>query len=65
MNRLSALEFFGFRGNIVDGDVSWLLRLPKLKVAGFNDKRHYTHKTAEIRKLLAGEGSGVRPTNNK
>jgi len=46
LNELTALESFSFVGtNIVDGDLRPCLRL---RFAGFLDKRHYSHRSAEF-----------------
>jgi len=46
LNELTELESFSFVGtNIVDGDLTPCLRL---KFAGFLDKRHYSHRSAEF-----------------
>lgn len=40
--------------NILDGDLSPLLTLPKLKRCGFRQRRHYSHSNAEIDSALRG-----------
>jgi protein phosphatase 1 regulatory subunit 7 len=47
LNDLPLLESFSFVGtNIVDGDLTPCLRL---KFVGFSDKRHYSHRKADIK----------------
>ena len=41
--------------NVLDGDLSPLLSLPKLESIGTMDKRHYSHTTAEIMAALAAK----------
>jgi len=46
LNNLTALESFSFVGtNIADGDLTPCL---KLKFAGFADRRHYSHRSADF-----------------
>jgi hypothetical protein len=45
--------------NVLDGDLSPLLSHPKLESVGTLDKRHYTHKAAEIEAALAARPSGA------
>jgi hypothetical protein len=48
------LDFFSFVDtNVLDGDLSPLLDLPKLRYVGTMDKRNYSHKMAEFNELLA------------
>jgi hypothetical protein len=47
--------------NVVDGDLSPLLSLPKLEYAGTLDKAHYSHSVAEIDQAIASKSrSAVR-----
>jgi hypothetical protein len=39
--------------NVIDGDLSPLLSLPKLEYAGTLDKKHYSHSAAEIDEAIA------------
>lgn len=41
--------------NVIDGDLSPLLSLPKLESIGTMDKRHYSHTTAEILATIAAK----------
>ena len=43
LKKLKALACFGDT-NIVDGDLSYLEKLPQLALLGCPDRRHYTHK---------------------
>jgi hypothetical protein len=52
---LSRLDFFSFVGtNVADGDLSPLLQLPELRYVGTLDKRHYSHRSDDLNKLLKG-----------
>lgn len=49
-------EFFFYEStNIVDGDISPLLNLKKLKSISFQNRRHYTHRREDFGKLYASE----------
>lgn len=51
---LSRLDFFSFvETNVVDGDLSPLLRLPSLRKVGTFDKKHYNYKSDAIDEILA------------
>jgi len=55
IEQLSELRDFRFvNTNIINGDLSPLIRHPKIENAGFLNKRHYSHKDTEIDKLIAG-----------
>lgn len=54
--RLRDFRFVGT--NVVDGDLSPLLRLPKLENVGTMDKRHYSHSTADIHAAIAAKRRG-------
>jgi hypothetical protein len=41
--------------NVIDGDLSPLLSLPKLESVGTLDKRHYSHSAAEIKAAIAAK----------
>lgn len=51
---LTQLECFNFSGstNIKDGNLTLLTKLPKLKLVGFQNRKHYTHKFKELQKIL-------------
>lgn len=52
---LDQLDFFSFvETNVVDGDLSPLLKLPKLRYVGTMGKRHYSHKMHALNELLKG-----------
>lgn len=51
MNRLDIFSFV--ETNVVDGDLSPLLALPRLRYAGTLDKRHYNYKCDALNELLA------------
>jgi hypothetical protein len=58
---LQHLDFFTFvETNVTDGDLSPLLKLPRLRVAGTLGKKHYSHTPAELDKALADRGQGWR-----
>jgi hypothetical protein len=59
LSRLQNLEeiIFWEDTNVVDGDVGLLLKLPKLKNAGFRNRRHYTYRVEEVNRLLQSKGS--------
>ena len=47
------LDFFSFvETNVEDGDLSPLLKLPKLRYVGTMDKRHYNYKFKELNESL-------------
>lgn len=50
------LDWLVFAGstNIVDGDLSVLLELPRLRTIAFKNRRHYSHKLKEIQRVLGG-----------
>ncbi len=51
---LGWLDFFSFVDtNVVDGDLSPLLRLPRLEYVGTFDKKHYNLKSATLMETLA------------
>ena len=51
IQKMPNLKFLSFvNTNILDGDLSSLINL---KYAGFDNKRHYSHKMEEIKKLIA------------
>ena len=45
LKKLKAVNFFGSKTTIVDGDLSVFEKLPNLAMAGFAPRRHYTHKS--------------------
>jgi len=51
---LESLETMGLMGgtNVLDGDLSGLLKLPVLRFAGVDKKKHYSHTPAELTKHL-------------
>jgi hypothetical protein len=51
-NGLPALEYFGLlqTTNVADGDLSALLKLPRLKHASIRDRKHYNVKNADLPK---------------
>jgi hypothetical protein len=50
---LNHLDFFSFVDtNVLDGDLSPLVRLPKLRKIGTFDKKHYQQKSDEIEAIL-------------
>jgi hypothetical protein len=56
---LTELEkfFFPVSTNVLDGDMSVLLTLPRLKNVAYQYRRHYSHKSDEInRRLKARSG---------
>lgn len=56
---MDALEFFSFvETNVVDGDLSPLLKLPRLLYVGTVDKRHYNYKMHEFNELLEQKNCG-------
>jgi hypothetical protein len=57
MNRL---DFFSFVDtNVVGGDLSPLLDLPKLRYAGTLDKKHYNYTSAALNQILDGRFQGI------
>jgi protein phosphatase 1 regulatory subunit 7 len=51
------LDFFTFVDtNVVDGDLSPLLKLPRLRSVGTLDKKHYSHTEDELEEALARRG---------
>lgn len=53
ITRLKNLDFFSFvNTNVIDGDLTPLLDCKSLTFAGFLNKRHYSHKSEEIKALL-------------
>lgn len=53
MAGLKHLDFFSFvETNVVDGDLSPLLRLPCLRSVGTMDKKHYSHTSDELNEAL-------------
>lgn len=58
VSRLRNLETIGFLDtNIKDGDLSPLLTLEKLIFVGVTDKKHYSHKSAQLKKELEKRSS--------
>lgn len=56
---MDQLDFFSFvETNVEDGDLSPLLRLPKLRYVGTSDKRHYNYKFADINEILHQDKNG-------
>lgn len=55
IENLTELEKFIFyeSTNIVDGDLSPILGLKKLKSIGFQNRRHYNHRSEDLRNLYA------------
>lgn len=53
--RLPDLEFLSFWGTtkILDGDLSYCIEHPTLRYAGFDNKRHYSHKFEQVKLLLS------------
>ncbi len=50
---LAKLDFFSFvETNVVDGDLSPLLSLPKLRYVGTMDKKHYNYKMQRLNEVL-------------
>lgn len=50
---LKNLEILAFEStNIIDGDLSSCLELTKLKHIGFSNKRHYSHKSDELKSFI-------------
>lgn len=47
-----------FSTNVEDGNLNVLARLPKLRIARFENRRHYSHKASELNELLAQRRSG-------
>src|SRR5262249_32680780 len=58
-------EFRFVDTNVIDGDLSPLLSLPKLKSVGLLDKGHFSHTTAEIKAAVdaKSKGAGRRRAN--
>lgn len=56
VSQLTALETLVFDGttHIVDGDLTLLLGLKKLRKVSFQNRRHYSHRREDIRALLGG-----------
>lgn len=53
ISKLLNLEFLSIvNTNILDGDMSHCLNLKKLRHVGFFDKRHYSHKSSELKSIL-------------
>jgi hypothetical protein len=46
--------------NVIDGDLSPLLRLPNLEYVGTLDKKHYSHSAAEIKAAIAARPKSTR-----
>ncbi len=58
MKGMRDLDFFSFVDtNLVDGDLSPLLELPKLRYVGTLDKRHYSCKCDDLNAKLQARGS--------
>lgn len=56
--KLTHLDFFSFVDTIVeDGDLSVLLKLPRLRYVGTFNKRHYNYKCDELNEILKGRVS--------
>lgn len=49
LQRLERIDL-GFRTKVADGDLSALTRLPRLRYADFEDRKHYSHKSADFPK---------------
>jgi len=62
----SRLEGFGFfETNVVDGDLTPLLRHPSLTFVGSLDKRHYSHRVAEINQALTARATSLPVENGR
>lgn len=60
VSRLKKLESFGLLDTTVkDGKLDPLLSLERLTMVGITDKKHYSHKDAQLRKLIEGRRSSV------
>jgi len=55
LERLNELERIGFdtSTNILDGDMTVLIGLPKLKRVAFQNRKHYTHTREELNAIFA------------
>jgi hypothetical protein len=57
---LTKLDSFSFvETNVLDGDLSSLLQLPKLRYVGTFDKKHYSHKMDDINAVLKNRGQST------
>ena len=53
IKELSRLKFFSFvNTEVVDGNLTTCLEASNLEYVGFSDKKHYSHKLAELRNLI-------------
>lgn len=54
LNDLKNLETFFFDGSTIieDGNLNILTELPNLNLIGFQNRKHYSHKNIDLRKLL-------------
>ena len=53
LESLQSLHFFSFVDtNVLDGDLRPCIEHGNLSYVGFDDKRHYSHKLAEIRRVI-------------
>ncbi len=52
LNLKNLVDFRFVNTNILDGQLEPLIKHPKLKNAGFLNKRHYSHKDKEIKMVL-------------
>jgi len=56
---LARLETFALAENTVveNGDLARLLQMPALRVVGFTDRRHYSHRQEDIQTVLTDRGT--------
>jgi hypothetical protein len=57
LKHLTQLELFNFSGSTIikDGNLNLLTDLPKLRLVGFQNRKHYTHKFKELLKVLGAK----------
>jgi hypothetical protein len=46
--------------NVIDGDMSPLLRHPSLEYAVFTSKKHFSHTEAQVRAALQAKEEGMK-----
>jgi len=53
LESLQSLQFFSFvETNVLDGDLHPSIEHPNLRYVGFDDKRHYSHKFEEVKRII-------------
>ena len=64
LENLEEIFIFGTT-DIVDGNLSILLTLPKLRTVNLDNRRHYSHKRDEIRAVLKKRRENLGPSGNQ